>query len=321
MKKQPKRESIGLCEQIRRGDTCNSQLQTVVGDFLADLAARNYSPATVDKRRDCLRKFLLFLEAARVERFQDVTAAVLETYRSVLASDDYSSFSVESYLRSMRLFFEWLADRGDLFENPAAGFRIIKPPVVLGLVLTEVQVKALLAAPDLSTRCGLRDRAMLEMLYSTGMRRSELVNLTILDVDPDQRSVRVKGKGGKERLLPMGRHAAEYLALYVKDARPRLLPPTTSDTPELWYTHLYRPIKKSSIAQMVQRHATNANLSGRITTHTIRRSCATHLLRNGAHPVAVAELLGHSNLRSLSHYLKITITDMMKTHAKTNPGK
>jgi len=312
---------MDLREQIRRGDTCNSQLRTVVGDFLADLAARNYSPASVDKRRDSLRKFLLFLEAVAIERFQDVTPAVLEQYRSVLASDTYSPYSAESYLRSMRLFFEWLADRGDLFENPAAKFRIIKPPVVLGLVLTEVQVKVLLAAPRLSTRCGLRDRAMLEMLYSTGMRRGELTGLTIFDADPERRSVRVKGKGRKERLLPIGKYAAKYLARYLKDARPRLLPPATSDTPALWYSRLHRPLKKGSIAHMVQHHAKTANLPGKVTTHTLRRSCATHLLRNGAHPVAVAELLGHSNLRSLSHYLKITITDMMKTHAKTNPGK
>lgn len=309
------------CVNIRRGRTSSASLQAVLDRYLAGLADRNYSPASIGKRRDGLRKLLLFLEGSGVERIQDTTPVHLAGYRHALAQDDYSPHSVNSYLRGMRLFFTWLAERGELFENPAEDFRIGRLPVRLGTVLTEDQVRKLLNAPDPDTVTGIRDRAMLEMLYSTGMRCGELVTLNVFDADPDGRTVRVFGKGRKERLLPLGRHASDSLASYLRNARPELVPPDRPDVTALWFSRLKTPLSKQSVLLSVARHAGAAGIPGAVDTHTLRRTCATHLLRNGAHPVAVADLLGHANLRSLSHYLKTTITDLMKTHAGTNPGR
>jgi len=308
------------CARIRCGDTHNSALQSAVDEFLAELTAKNYSPASVGKRRDSLRKFLLFLECSSVGRFQDVTPEMLEEYRSVLAADDYSPYSVESYLRSMRLFLGWLTDRCVLFENPAATFHIGKSPVRLGCVLSEAQVKKLLAQPDLGTVCGLRNRAILEVLYGTGIRRGELLSMSVSDFETAATRIRVRGKGRKERALPLGHHAVTYLARYTADARPELVSAGPGNTDALWCSRYGRALDANMIPIMIAQYAKSARIRGPVSSHTLRRTCATHLLRNGAHPVAVAELLGHSSLRSLSHYLKTTITDMMKTHAKTKPG-
>lgn len=295
--------------------------ERAVGEFLRDLEARNYTPCTVTTRRESLRKFLRFLDGTDVDRLQDVTLELLEEYRHRLSAAKYSPCTIDWSLRGVRLFFAWLTERGALFESPARELHIQKPVLRLGRVLTEKQVQSLLRAPDLSTPAGLRDRALLEVLYATGVRRAELVGLSVTGLDLDQQTMRVMGKGRKERVLPLGRHATEYLRRYVEQARPTFAPADDPSCDALWLTRFRRPMVPTSVNCLVARHAAAAGIPGSVGPHTLRRTCATHLLRNGAHPSSVAQLLGHSSLRSLSHYLKTTITDLMATHARTRPGR
>jgi site-specific recombinase XerD len=302
-------------------DRYEPALLTAMDAFLQSLTARRYSPTSVHKRYSCILRFIHFLFETGIRRYQDVGPAHLNRYHRQLVDQNYSTHSVYAYMASVRLFYRHLEEQSLLFENPTLHITIPKPRQQLGLVLTQTQINTLLHQPDLARPTGLRDRAIIELLYSTGIRLSECTQLTIFDADLDNRTVKVLGKGNKERILPVGKHAAKYLRLYMKEARPRLI--RDNDPPEhLWLSHrLAAPMDGQTIRIMLQRHARAAALPKQTDTHTLRRTCATHLLRGGAHPVAVAHLLGHRDLGTLSHYLKTTITDLQQTHAGTKPGK
>jgi len=250
-----------------------------------------------------------------------VDLKTLEAYRFALVEHDYSDSSIESALRAASLFFRFLEERGHLFENPARKLKIPKAPVIMGTVLTDKEVRQLLAAPDLTHRRGLRDRAILEVIYSTGMRRAEVAGLTLFDVQLDQATVKVTGKGRKQRLLPLGKHAVKYVRLYIKESRPKYLPKFSPAPDALWLDRHQQAISPQGITLLIGRHGKACGVEKSIDAHTLRRTCATQMLRGGAHPVAVAQMLGHSGLRSLSHYLRTTITDLLKSHAQTNPGR
>jgi len=305
--------------QLGSGQTGNTALVNLSEDFLAALKAKKQSPDTIKKRRDCLRKFLLFLEAKGIERFADVDGKTLELFRLCLVEHDYSPYEVEATLRSTQFLFRHLEEKNHIFDDPAARLKIHKPLPKLGTVLTEREIQRLLAVPDLTKPRGLRDRALLEVLYSTGMRRGEAAGLTIYDVDLDRATVKVTGKFSKQRLIPLGKHAVKYLRLYLQEARPRLLPKFAPPSDGLWLDRRRGPMKLQCIHHSVSMCGKAAGVS--TDTHALRRTCATHLLRNGAHPVVVADILGHSGLRSLSHYLQTTINDLMKAHAMTKPGR
>ena len=306
--------------QLGRGETANAAFKKTAEAFLATLKAKQQSPETVRKRRDCLRRVLLFLEAKGIERFADVDGRILEAFRFCLVEHDYSANEIEATLRSAQFLFRYLEETNQIFDNPAERLKIQKPPLTLGTVLSEREIQRLLAVPDLTKPRGLRDRAMLEVLYSTGMRRGEAVGLTIYDVDLERATVKVQGKGRKQRLIPLGKHAVKYLRLYLQEARPRLLPKFAPPSDALWLDRSRKGMAHQSICHVVKVCAEKAGLNA-VDTHTLRRTCATQMLRGGAHAAVVAQILGHSGLRSLSHYLRTTITDLHKAHAQTNPGK
>jgi len=304
-----------------RGRCTVEALTGPVDEFLADLRARKLSPGTVKKRGDDLRKLLVYLHGRGIESLADVDLKTLEAYRFALVDYGYQDPSIESALRAASLFFRFLEERGHLFENPARRLKIPKAPVIMGTVLTETEIKKLLAQPDLTHPRGLRDRAILEVLYSTGMRRGEAVALSVFDVHLDEATVKVIGKGRKQRLLPLGRHAVKYLRLYMKEARPTFTPKLCPAPDALWLDRYRQGLSSQGITNVISLYGKQAKLGKSVDIHTIRRTCATHMLRGGAHPVVVAQMLGHSGLRSLSHYLRTTITDLMKSHQQSNPGK
>lgn len=296
-------------------------LQQQLDGYIADLRARKQAPATIRKRTDNVKRLLDHLADRHVCRLQDVDLDVLTSFRLALIDHGYAPNTIYSCLVTVRCFFAFLTDHGVLFENPAAAMPIAKPPKTLALVLDQDQIRRLLNQPDLTTPAGQRDRAVLELLYATGIRAGECVGLTIFDADLDKQTVKVRGKGAKDRLLPLGRHAADHLRHYLATARPRLI--RDNDPPDKLFLgcRRARPLQVTDLRLIIKRHAPAADLPYQTDTHTIRRTCATHMLRGGAHPVAVARMLGHADLTSLAHYLKTTITDLKQTHAKTKPGQ
>ena len=305
--------------QLGTGATTTPVFLAALDGFLATLKAKQQSPATVHKRRDSLRRLLLFLERSGVEKFADVDLRTLEAFRLCLVEHGYSDSELEGSLRSAQFLFRYLEERNLIFDNPAERLAIPKARLSFGKVLTEKEIQKLLAVPDLTKPRGLRDRAILETLYSAGMRRGEAAGLALHDVDLDRGTVKVRGKGRKERLIPLGKQAVKYLRLYIQEARPCLLPKLTPPTDALWYNRRRRPLPESSLCHVVTSSAREAGVAA--DAHTLRRTCATHMLRGGAHPAVVAQILGHSGLRSLSHYLRTTVTDLQKAHSLSNPGR
>jgi len=177
----------------------------------------------------------------------------------------------------------------------------------------------LLDEPDITNPSEIRDKTILEVLYSTGIRRAELTGMNIDDLNLLGRSVRIYGKGSKERILPLGKHAARWLEKYING--PRKLFIAEKKSKAVWINYRGKQLSEQSVRIIVKKYIRRAGLNNKITTHTLRRTCATHMLRNGAHPSMVSMLLGHADLRTLSHYLQVTITDLMETHRQTGPGQ
>jgi site-specific recombinase XerD len=292
-----------------------------VAAFLAWLKARKYSPATVAIRHTALARLQRFMAAHGTARFQDVTVEVLGAFRHDLEASRMTSYSIEGYLSGVRQFFSYLEATGRLFANPAREICIRRAPPPLPRVVGVADIRRLLATPDVSTPLGLRDRAMLETLYATGMRRGELLGLALFDLDLDAGTVRVLGKGRKERVLPLGRHAVAWLRRYMREVRSKLLGPGKAPTDALWLNLRHQPCAAFTVESTVRKYARQAGIPGPVTAHTLRRSCATHMLANGAHPLMVSELLGHSTVGTLTHYLRVTIRDLRKTHAASKPGE
>ena len=292
----------------------------LIEQYLADRRKVKYSPRTIESFAKALAHFSATLEAAGIERARDVSREHLEAFRLRLKDRDLSPASIELYTRSVRKFFDWLEARQMLFENPAAGFIIPKPERRLMPVPTVTEIKRLLAQPNVGRPVGLRDRALIETAYSTGARLEEIGGLLLFDPDVTEGRLRIMGKGRKERVVPLGKHASYWLKQYLLHGRP----PLTKGHPEhdrLWVGQRGEKIGGAGIRMQIRKHARAAGIRTPISPHTLRRACATHMLQGGAHPVQIQMLLGHSNLQSLSQYLRVSIADLKKMHRQSKLGR
>lgn len=288
--------------------------------YLRHLKRRNYSAVTIDGQTKALERFILFLRRRRVRRTQDVTEGIIESYLAELEHEGLKRSSIGKYLIDVQKLYGYMEKQGLLFENPAEDIRLLDKPRLLPDAITVEEVHALLNQPDTSDAIGFRDRAMLEMLYATGARRDEMVNMTIPDLNLGEELVRVTGKGSKQRFVPLGRHATQWTEQYLHVSRPKLLGKGKPPTDVLWMNAKHTPLQGEALGAVVRKYGRQTGVMRPITTHTLRRTCATHLLMNGAHPVAVAEMLGHADLRSLGHYLRVTIAELQEMHRRSKPG-
>lgn len=295
-------------------------MRQLADDYLASLQARHYSPRSVQLCQGVFADFLAYLAERGRERVPDIVAEDLEAYRLALVQRNFAPASLEVYLRTVRQLFKWLEQNQKLFTNPAAGLLIPRPSQKLLPVPTEEAMKRLLAQPNVATVYGLRDRALLETAYATGARREELHRLAVFDVDLDHQRLRVLGKGRRERMLPLGKQATQWLKRYLLEARPKLLKDQLDET-ALWVDLHGKQLRYHAFQQLITRHSYEAGIKPAITLHAVRRACATHLLRHGAHPLQIQLLLGHATLKTLSQYLRLTITELQQTHAQSNPGQ
>ena len=219
----------------------NVAVVSAVEGFLEELAASGASPKTVQVRRLELARFSRFCAGAGVGQVQDITLVLLEAYRAEMRRQKLADATVEQYLRAVRLLLDRLERLGEVFENPARRMALHRRPMRLPRVPTEAQVRTLLEQPDTDTPAGCRDRALLEFLYSTGARISEALGVAVTDLDPACRTVRVFGKGGRERLCPLGAECLRRLEQYLREARPRLL--DGKESPALWLGAWGRPLQ------------------------------------------------------------------------------
>lgn len=238
-------------------------------------------------------------------------------FLATLVHQGRSPRSLSRYLSGFRQFYQWLLREKCLPENPTA--LIESPKLGRGLpkALTESRVTALLETPDVTTPLGLRDRTMLELMYATGLRVSEMVSLELNRVNMNQGVVRILGKGGKERLVPLGEEALHWLRRYMQEARPELLGPALCA--QIFVTARKNGMSRQAFWHVIRRHARAAGMPHDVSPHMLRHSFATHLLNHGADLRVVQLLLGHSDLSTTQIYTHIARENLKQLHARHHP--
>ena len=226
--------------------------------------------------------------------------------------------TVNGRIKAVKSLLRYLKEKNYPTANLEHELRYVKTPSMLPTsVLSHGQIRQELNRIDTTTSIGYRDRTIIELLYSTGIRNAELIGIQIHDVDLTYRCVKVCGKGAKERFVPIGKTAMRYLETYIRGIRPFL--PHQPNKTALWINRRGNPLSQKNLNDMILARSRKSTLSIPFTPHTFRRSCATELIRSGANPYHVKELLGHASVESLAPYTKLTINDLKKTHAKCHP--
>ncbi|HHM04687.1 MAG TPA: site-specific tyrosine recombinase XerD [Gammaproteobacteria bacterium] len=278
---------------------------------------RGVSPNTVAAYRSDLTRCARWLHE-RGERLLTATRHHLSHYLSDQAGDRRArSRTIARRLSCLRRFYQYLVREGRREDDPTAQVDAPKLPQTLPSVLSESEVEALLLAPDTEATLGLRDRAMLELLYACGLRVSELVGLPLVRVSRSQAVVRVMGKGGRERLVPMGEEAAQWLERYLDGARPQLLRGRMSDA--LFVTQRGAAMTRQAFWYLIKRYARSVAIRVPLSPHTLRHSFATHLVNHGADLRAVQLLLGHADLSTTQIYTHVAKERLKQLHARHHP--
>ncbi|MCC7387826.1 MAG: site-specific tyrosine recombinase XerC [Phycisphaerales bacterium] len=304
-----------------------SSLAAVFPPYLADLATRNYSPATIASRKAVLRRFATWAAPRGVTEPRQITLAVLESYQQALARHRRPDGRPLSWggqaqqLVTLRHFLQWATRQRLLRHNPAQALRLPRRPQHLPrAVLSAAEVESVLVQPDIATPLGLRDRALLEVLYSTGIRRLELIHLALPDLDPVRGVCFVReGKGQKDRVVPIGQRALAWVERYLQEARPQLVVPPDDGT--LLLTVRGRPLATNRLSELVHRYVTAAGLRGKGSCHVFRHTLATLLLQGGADVRHIQAILGHADLRTTARYTHVVIDELKAVHQRAHPAE
>jgi len=279
-------------------------------------AERGLSPLTLESYARDLQDFREFLAARRLSSWQEVSLADLQDYLAGLAARGLSARSRARRLSALRQFYRFLQREEAAPANPVELLDSPRLPRKLPRVLGEEEVAALLATPDPATPTGLRDGALLEVLYATGLRVSELVNLTLRQVDLRRGVVRPRGKGSKERVVPMVARAVERLQLYLSQGRPHLL--KDRESPYLFVNRRGGKLSRQGFWKLLKAYARGVGVKD-LSPHTLRHSMATHLLSRGANLRVLQLLLGHADLATTQIYTHLDAARLRRVHRKAHP--
>jgi integrase/recombinase XerD len=281
--------------------------------WLEDGLSRN----TLDSYRRDLRQFGSWLEAQDGCDLLSAGQAQIQEYLAHKFRARARASSAARLLSSLKRFYRHAVRQNLISADPTLRIEAPKLPRSLPKTLTEADVENLLSAPAVDEPLGLRDRAMLEVLYASGLRVSELVTLSVPQVSRDMGVVRVLGKGSKERLVPLGEEALGWLERYLRESRPALLGQRVSDA--LFVTARAAAMTRQSFWHLIKRYALQAGLNKPISPHTLRHAFATHLLNHGADLRVVQLLLGHSDISTTQIYTHVARERMKQLHAKHHP--
>jgi integrase/recombinase XerD len=273
-----------------------------------------------DNSLQSYRHDLMHLQDRLTARSRILKDATREDLLAVLAAEvqqGKSPRSISRYLSAYRQFYRWLVREGTISSDPVALIESPKTGRGLPRALTEEQVESLLEAPDTGTLLGMRDKAMLELMYATGLRVSELVGLELSNLNLNQGVIRVIGKGQKERLVPIGDEAHESLKIYLSSGRPELLKGVQTDS--VFVTTRKAGMTRQAFWYMVRRYAVHCDISHKLSPHMLRHSFATHLLNHGADLRVVQLLLGHSDLSTTQIYTHIAREGLKRMHEVHHP--
>jgi integrase/recombinase XerD len=302
-----------------------SGFAALLARFLVHLQTRAYSPATVLNREQCVKAFALWAEA-RGLRPSDVTRPILERYQRHLYYHRKSDGAPLSFrtqgarLVPVRAFFKWLARENLILFNPASELDLPRPERRLPkAVLSAQEAEAVLHQPDLSTVTGLRDRAILELLYATAIRRTELIDLKLWDVDYARGALSIRhGKGHKDRIVPLGERARAWLEKYRDEARPQLV--AGRDEAVLFLTTHGTPLEAKRLSERVRAYVEEAAIDKAGSCHLFRHTAATLMLEGGADIRFIQAMLGHESLETTQIYTRVSVAKLAEIHQATHPG-
>lgn len=266
--------------------------------------------------RDIIR-YRSFLAENNSTAFSEEDAPLILKHLILLRKKGLQARSRARHLVAIRGFYRFLVQEKILRNDPTRLIDLPKSGLKLPHVLSREEIELLLKAPDIRKPIGLRDAAMLELLYAAGLRVSELINLKLQDINLEAGFVRVFGKGSRERVVPIGSHAREKVSTYLKAVRSRRLKQTTS--PYLFIARAARPMTRQGFWKLLRRYALQAGLKKKITPHSLRHSFASHLLEGGADLRAVQVMLGHVDISTTQIYTHVTRDHLKKLHQKFHP--
>ncbi len=287
-------------------------MQEYINKYLAHIEHnRNFSSQTLRAYRNDLHQYLSFLIAEKCSDLGSVNRVFLRRFLAFLKKQDYSKTTIARKIVSIRSLYKFLCREGMVKFNPVENIRAPKLDRKLPGFMSINETETLLNQPGSNTLLGIRDKAIMETFYSTGMRVSELAGIDVADVDFFHEVVKVKGKGKKERLLPIGNHALDAIRLYIEKRG--------SDNEALFLNKRGGRLTGRSVARMMEKYVKKAGMSLNISPHTFRHSFATHLLDGGADLRSVQELLGHANLSTTQIYTHITTERLKQVYDKAHP--
>ena len=294
--------------------------------FYEALRQKNYAPTTIRRREECLGIFSRWCAERGLFQPREITKPILERYQRWLYhyrqrnGRPLSFHSQVTYVIPIRAFFKWLTRVNHIPSNPASELELPKVEFRLPTVLTVHEAEQVLALPDVRDPMGLRDRAILEVFYSTGMRRMELANLKRPDLDLGQGTVMIRqGKGRKDRIVPIGERALAWVDKYLADVRSCFV--REPDDGTVFLTREGDMLSLDHLSQMVGDYVDQANLGKTGACHLFRHTMATLMLENGADIRFIQEMLGHSDLGSTQLYTHVSIRKLKEIHAATHPAR
>lgn len=294
--------------------------------FREHLRVKHYSPMSIKSYSQHLQGLFGYLEAQGIADIRQVTRAMLKDYQLQITEQrdqngkGYTIATIAIKIRAVKRFFAYLEETNQILVNPAEYLKGPEKGVRLPrAVLTEDEARKILDQPNLSTMTGIRDRTILEVFYTTGIRLEELVGLTIYDPDLQGGMLRVtKGKFAKDRVVPLGRHAIRFLKEYITHVRPHHTRHNKTIR-TLFVNQTGGPLSKQVVEIMVRTYARGAGIKKKVTPHCFRHTFATQLVKNGADITAVQKMLGHAHLKVTHLYVKVAGVEVKKTHKTHHP--
>ncbi len=292
--------------------------------FAVSLAALGRKEYTMEETMRKLKSFLAYLSSLGIEHIDGITREIVRAYQV----DVYQTLNTRgrpnsvayqnSLIGVVKQFTAFLRDAELIVADPAKDIRYAKRPKRLPRsILSPSEARKIMQTPDLKSAIGYRDRTLLEILYSSGIRKAELRGLTLADADYQEGFLRVTGKGDKDRVVPIGRIACRYLENYIKSVRPELI--RDPHEQRVFLSSRGKGMGRSTVWGLVKKYARKAKIKKNVHCHTFRHTCATAMLRNKADIRAIQELLGHDSLNSTQVYTRVSINDLKEVHKRCHP--
>ena len=278
---------------------------------------RGLAENTVSSYSSDLIKYFKYLSRKKMPPISAGREDIAEYIGLIKKNNDYSARTIARNLSAIKMFYRFLISEGRIKDNPARLLEPVKLPSRLPGTLSHDEVDRLLAIPDNTTHLGQRDSAMLELLYATGLRVSELVGLHLVNVSLDPGYVRTVGKGSKERLVPMGDKARDAIKIYLAYGRPELI--KGKNAPYLFLNSRGTSISRQGFWKIIKKYGIIAGITKKITPHSLRHSFATHLLEGGADLRSVQIMLGHSDISTTQIYTHVSRERLKQIHEKYHP--